>query len=36
LSDYVITKGEPVLYHDQKTMMELLEKAGFKSDKIVL
>jgi len=34
IHDYLMTKGEPVLYQDQKTIKNLLKEAGFKLEKI--
>ncbi len=33
IHDYIMTKGEPVLYNDQNTMKELIKKTGFELEK---
>jgi len=36
IHDYLMTKGEPVLYHDKTTIKNLLEKIGFVLEEIIV
>jgi len=35
IHDYLMTRGEPVLYQDENSIKNLLKNAGFKLEKII-